>query len=89
MPEYPNMKKDRLLQAKGQDYSMENRAAHEAADRRIEYIGSLLQGNRIYDYYEDDEGGYWFENRMYLPNGTAVPEEEYIFGRRRKRKTGE
>lgn len=88
MPDHPHMKEDKLLLAKGQAYSMENRAAHEAADRRVEYIGYLLQGNRIYDYYEDEEGDFWFENRMYLPNGTAVSEEEYIFGRR-TRKTGE
>lgn len=83
--------KDKLLLARGQAYSMENMAGHEAADRHVEYIGSLLQGNRIYDYYEDEEGGFWYENRMYLPDGTTVSEEEYIFGQRRKRarKTGE
>lgn len=78
--------KDRLAAARGNAYSMENMAAHEAEGREVRYIGSRLEGNRIYDYYEDDAGQYWFKNRMYTPDNIAVSEEEYVLGKYRTRK---
>lgn len=80
------IKRDELLIARSQAYSMENMEAHEAAGRDVAYIGSLVEGSRIYDYYKDEAGAYWYKNRIYLPDGTTATEEDYVFNRRRRRR---
>ena len=79
-------KRDKLQLARQNAYSMENMAGHGAEGRDVQYIGSILEGNRIYDYYEDSQGDFWYKNLFYLPDGTKVTEEEYLFPARRRRK---
>lgn len=66
-------------------WSMENMAAHGAGGRDTTYIGSDIQGRRIFDYYRDSAGCYWYRNRIVLSDGTAVSEKEAIFGKKGKK----
>lgn len=75
-----------LQKAWEQAYSMENMAAHEAEGRPVEYIGSKSAGHRIYYFYRDNAGGYWYLVRILLTTGALVPESEAIFGHEIKRK---
>lgn len=68
-------------------WSMENMAAHGACGRDTTYIGSEVKGRRIFDYYQDSAGCYWYRNRIILLDGTAVAEEEAVFGKKLKKKT--
>lgn len=80
-----------LLQVIGGDaWSIENMEGHEAGDRKVTYIGSRQggyldnhrkNGRKIYDYYRDTVGAYWFRNRALLPSGEIVSMEVYLFGR--------
>lgn len=79
-------------------WSIECMEAHNSAGRKVEYIGSGLggyldgkkeSGTRIYDYYRDNEGAFWFKNRAMLPSGEIVSMERYLFkreGAERKRR---
>lgn len=79
------MKQSELQNAWEQAYSMENMAAHEAEGRQAEYVGSMSKGKRIYDFYRDDAGAYWYLVRIILVTGEVVPEQEAIFGKKKKR----
>ena len=63
---------------------LENIDAHEEAGKSPEYIGSREKGNRIYDFFQDDQGHYWYRVRIRLADGRAVSEEEDVFGHRIK-----
>ncbi len=65
---------------------MENMAAHEAEGRQVEYIGSMSRGKRIYDFYRDDSGAYWYMVRVLLTNSNLVSETEAVFGHELKRR---
>ena len=60
-------------------------AAHEAEGRPVEYIGSEAFGHRIYDFYRDDTGDYWYQVRILLTTGELVTERDAIFGQKKKR----
>lgn len=75
-----------LQKAWEQANSMENMAGHEAEGRAVEYIGNRSVGRRIYDFYRDDAGAYWYLVRILLTTGELVPESEAIFGCEIKRK---
>lgn len=62
-------------------WSIENMEAHEAGERSVEYIGSRMEGNIVYDYYRDSTGAFWYKNRA-IVNGEIVSMEKYIFGHR-------
>lgn len=71
---------------KSECYSVENMAGHEAEGRSLEYVGSEIQDSgRVYDYYLDNTGAYWYRTRM-RTRKEIVSMEEYIFGRKTKRK---
>ena len=69
-----------LEQAQRNAWSIENMAAHGAADRTIEYVGSSRKGKVIYDYYRDSTGAWWYGNRG-IVDGHIVSMEVYIFGK--------
>lgn len=73
-----------LSRAQKEAYTMENMAAHGAAGNSVTYIGTVTTGNRLADYYKDSSGRYWFRERIRLPNGVIVSQEEAIFGRKLK-----
>ena len=58
-----------LDRAWDQAWSLENIDAHEEAGKSPEYIGSREKGNRIYDFFEDDRGHYWYRVRIRLTDG--------------------
>ena len=66
--------------AHGSAWSIENMEAHGAAGRQVEYIGSEVCGNLIYDYYIDSNGEYWYKNRAIVDN-QIVSMEMYLFGK--------
>ncbi len=59
--------------------SMENREAWGAAHLGTEYIGSSAERGRVYDFYRDSEGDYWYTVRLPLADGTLVPERKAVF----------
>lgn len=73
-----------LSKAWEQAWSLESIDAHEAAGRSMEYIGSREKGNRIYDFFLDNAGYYWYRVRIRLTDGRTVTEEEDVFGHRVK-----
>lgn len=76
---YKEIPQELLENTKGNTWSIENMAAHDAAGRSVEYIGSRREGNILYDYYRDSAGAFWFKNRAVV-NGEIVSMERYIFG---------
>lgn len=93
--EYREADSELLGCIKGNAWSIECMEGHEAEGRSVTYIGSEIgghldndrrKGRRIYDYYQDSEGAYWYGNRALLPTGEIVSMEFYLFGRGRKRK---
>lgn len=69
-----------LSNAWQQAYSIENIGAHEEAGENPEYIGSLEKMNRIYDFFRDNMGHYWYSVRIRQQDGRTLPEEEAVFG---------
>lgn len=62
-------------------YSVESRETQGTADETLTYIGSrILNSGRVYDYYEDEQGRFWYKLRHRMQNGKIVSMEEYIFG---------
>lgn len=82
--EYKEISPELLEQAHKNAYSIENMEAHEAEGRSTEYIGSHREGSIIYDYYRDNAGAWWYQNRGVI-DGRIVSMEVYIFGRDIKR----
>lgn len=78
--DYKEIDAQLLEKIQGGIWSIENRAAHGAGDRSVEYIGSRTERNIVYDYYRDSAGVYWFGNRAVV-DGEIVSMERYIFGR--------
>lgn len=76
--------KQELLCAQREAYTIENMAAHGAGGSSVTYIGTISSGDRLSDYYRDEAGRYWFRERIRMPGGLIVSEEEAIFGRKLK-----
>ena len=68
-----------LLQ-KEEVWSMESMEKHGAGERSVEYVGSVTQGNRVCDYYQDDAGEWWYKTRR-IVDGCIVSMESCLFGR--------
>lgn len=66
-------------------YSIENMAAHGATGRQMNYIGTVERGTRLYLFYRDSSGAYWFKNNIKTDRG-IVPEYEGIFGKPERKK---
>lgn len=78
---------DELLElARADAWSIECMEAHGAAGRQVDYIGSRIEKNIIYDYYRDTAGKFWYGKRAVV-NGQVVSMEEYIFGHKVIRKS--
>lgn len=49
--------------------------------RPVEYIGSREDADgRIWDFYQDEEGDFWYMNRWRMPDGHIGSAEEKLFG---------
>lgn len=51
---------------------------------RLEYVGKNVVDKRIYLYYRDALGSYWYKNKIITPQG-IVSEYEAVFGHRRRK----
>lgn len=72
---------DEPQQVREMAYSIESKAE----ELKAAVIGKEQIGSRIYVYYQDGNGAYWYENRFW--NGKEeVSEEEHIFGRKIRRR---
>lgn len=88
---YKEIAKELLEVVHNSAWSIENMEAHGAAGRNVTYIGSNVKGylnndskngKRIFDYYRDTAGDYWYKNRVLLPSGEIVSVEMSLFGRK-------
>lgn len=82
---------------KGQAWNIESREAHEKGHLKPIYAGSTVmsctsaemreQGaRRIRDYYQDEEGNWWWDERVLTAAGRIVTMEQWLFGDRPRRK---
>lgn len=72
---------------KGERRSKGSMKAYGVDGLETKYIGSeITDGGRVYDYWIDEQGRYWYETRMRLPNGQIVSMEKYLFGTENIRK---
>lgn len=62
-------------------WSLENRKTEDNTD--LEQIGCVDRGNRRYILFQDTSGSYWYKT-MIKKNNTYLPEEEAIFGQKKK-----
>lgn len=60
-------------------YPVGNRAAHGKEALETDFIGTLQEGGRLYDLYQDQEGFCWYGVRVATPSG-IVSEFEALFG---------
>lgn len=74
---------DELAKAFEEAWSLENRQAHTEDDTEVSQIGIRDRGNRRYVLFKDTSGNYWYKT-MIKTNGIYVPEEEAIFGTKKK-----
>ena len=65
-------------------WSVENMAAHGAEGSKLEYIAShvrepYLDGAApVREYYKDEAGRFWYQNKMRLPGGRIITMEKYM-----------
>lgn len=64
-------------------YSIESREGHGADDRDIKYIGHIQNESRIYLFYKDTNGDYWYRVKIQTPEG--IFDEQAIFGKGKRR----
>ncbi|MBQ3513461.1 MAG: hypothetical protein IJA32_06645 [Lachnospiraceae bacterium] len=78
--EYKEISPELLEQAFNNAWSIENMDSHKKEQLEPEYMGSCTKGNRIYDYYRDNSGGWWYRNRG-IVDGNIASMDVYIFGK--------
>lgn len=67
-------------------YSYESRAGHGKEELNTELLGSVqVSENKAYEVYKDTEGNYWYKTK-FIKDGEIISDEEYIFGKRKKRR---
>lgn len=75
------MEKNELQRAWKEAYSLESMEGHGAEGRSLEYIGSRIGTHgRVYDFFADSNGCYWYSVRIGNVDKELIPEEEAIFG---------
>ena len=92
---FTELERDKLNEIKEEAWSVENMPGHDAANLATKYIGSSFgepvptkdgEAMKIFDYFLDSSGGYWYGVRVLLPSGKLISMEEFLFGvRDRKR----
>lgn len=80
---YVDGSRELLQEAYGNAVTIENREAYGAEHREIKYIGTIQKKDRLYKYYKDDEGDYWYRTLIQTPHG-PISMYEHIFGRKEK-----
>ena len=79
--------RDLLAVKKSECWPKECMEAHGAAGRETTYIGSRLEDSgKVWDYYVDDIGMYWYSTRWREPDGRIISMEEHICPEKFKRK---
>lgn len=60
-------------------YSIESMPGHGAEGRNKEYIGSRLEDSgKVWDYFVDDVGWYWYRTRWRKPDGKIISDVEHL-----------
>lgn len=66
---------------------------HDAANLATRYLGSSFEDSmpskdgeavKVFDYFVDSVGSYWYGVRVLLPTGKLISMEEFLFGRKVK-----
>lgn len=94
--DFKEISPEMLLAVGGNAWSMENMEAHGAGGRAVEYMGSRMEDDpdpegrerKVFDYYRDSQGDYWYKTRVLPPAGEIVSMEKYLFGYEPRRGTG-
>lgn len=62
-------------------WSIQNMEAHGAGSLGTSYVGSVEKKNGyITDYFQDTNGGWWFDDRFRKQTGEIISIEEKIYG---------
>lgn len=72
---------DQLKEAWDRAFSIESMPEERIAEK----LGRIQSGKRIYEFYQDNEGDYWFKNFFETEEG-VISEHEYIFGKKHRRR---
>lgn len=72
-----------LIECMDKAYSYESRAGWDADNLSTKYVGSVRNGNRIYNIFVDTNGNYWYKTHIDTEDG-IVSEYEAIFGHKEK-----
>lgn len=59
--------------------------SREEGEKDTVYLGSVRNGNHLFDYFEDGNGKTWYGTRVMLESGDIVSQEQSIFGCERKK----
>lgn len=72
-----------LKVAKENAWSLESMPGHEKGHLAVRYVGYELHAewNQIVCFFRDEQGGWWYEDRVLLPDGRIGSMEEYLFGK--------
>lgn len=76
-----DMQMERLCKAMAEAYSIESKPDMI----KMEQIGRVEKGERIYILYEDVKGRYWYEVRFRELDGREINTYEKVFGRKEHR----
>lgn len=74
---------EEIKKAGKEAWSIENMAGHGAEGRQVTYIGSEDCGDRIFEYYKDEEGDYWYKVKLRLQDGRII-DRSSLFPRRKR-----
>lgn len=74
---------DELTKAFVEAWSIENRQAHTSDESDVKRIGVIDRGNRRYILFQDTSGAYWYRILIKV-NDAYLPEQEAIFGKKKK-----
>lgn len=64
-------------------WSIQNMDGHECAGLKTTYKGSVEKPQGyITDYFQDENGGWWFDERFKKKSGEIITIEQHIFGKK-------
>ena len=84
---------EEVKKIKEEAWSAESMPGHDAVNLATRYLGSSFEDSmpskdgeavKVFDYFVDSVGGYWYSVRVLLPTGKLISMEEFLFGRKVK-----
>ena len=84
---------EEVKKIKEEAWSAESMPGHDAVNLATRYLGSSFEDSmpskdgeavKVFDYFVDSVGSYWYSVRVLLPTGKLISMEEFLFGRKVK-----